>query len=1218
MDETILYPSPNWFQVSGFTVTNDGWLVYGGPCKSLCVLEPVPLDIGVFRENQSYRTHVFNRAHNDKITSVDVSLDWPSKRAILTGSADGSVKEWMVDQVENKWRIKPTQSHEVHVQEKEEVAGVGYCNSTIAASVGSCGHLVKWDLNSNVAKTCNILKNMKPTCMSCSQHQPLHVAVGTKQGVIFVVDLHEPFKLVYKVRGQDDEITYLSWCPQLEVIVKKDWSKNLSKKVSPSDRLKKIGQKVTEKPEESEVNNKQKNNHLEESGVIKTLPDDSFDLVAVVQEDGPFDIYKDHETNEFGHKKYVPEEVTVKVQKEEKEQDFLEECKSLKSDILKRKNEPEASIESLVQALDKTHVENGKNGEVSNISTENVEASEKGVTSQTYKHLLVTIGKYGSVRVWSKSGKLVGSCAVSSIPAKQVRSKSFSWTTVLWYTADVLLIADARSQLLMCNPLELDCKNKLDYEVLHSLHKRGLFCIASSAPRVQIEDLSLEEHPIWTVSQDRTFISYSLATRKTISEYGSCGGFPYTILPCPYDAGRFAASVGDGAVRVWDTSAEEEEGPKMSSGRVMTYWQNVQGKVLTIAWHPLKENLLAFATAESRVGLIDASPKVEKSARVLMPSLNGGVYSLYWGENDHLYACGGGVLVVYNANKPDEAPVPINVKLEGQEWEMSTGRWFRSALMVGSRTGAIAALEPKYPHKLIAATFVFNKMIHTIDWHPDETTHATEESPYKNLIAVCALDKDSKIVILDYSDDKDGVKQFQTWKTLSGHKAPVLQVIWNPHADGQLMSTSQDGTIRLWDIAEGACISIFGGHSGASLSAAWVVYPHLDTKVLSGGGDCSLRIWDTKDFPADSYIDIKNEVPSKREKRKKEKKETKETKDEIDEEEADMLEEKVAATQESKLRAPKKFMLPTLHRQINKCSIQSARKLLRKYLQKTAPESCEVQSDAEINGHDETIDFTKIFGSNREMNDTLTKESRKLLIHGCVESFIMLNIFRGDIDQVMLFAAKRDLLCPFVLSLAPGVSLKYWKDISKQYISQMDRLIARGEGERILMSRSYGGPVYRKTATLLTIHDIKNAVEVLKEARMYLEAYVLCRTRFMDSIAEDTLKQWAQFCTTTGVYHMAGACYIALGNLSEAATVIAKSNEEEWLSLAAELAKMTGQNTFGDHIIEKREQLKKSKAEVKTDPALDQLPQRFEALMKDAQREDETNENDEKATTNGV
>lgn len=59
-------------------------------------------------------------------------------------------------------------------------------------------------------------------------------------------------------------------------------------------------------------------------------------------------------------------------------------------------------------------------------------------------------------------------------------------------------------------------------------------------------------------------------------------------------------SSGDGAVRVMELDVAEEE-TKLSMGGVATYWQNVQGKVLTVAWHPTKENLLAFGTAEARV-----------------------------------------------------------------------------------------------------------------------------------------------------------------------------------------------------------------------------------------------------------------------------------------------------------------------------------------------------------------------------------------------------------------------------------------------------------------------------------------------------------------------------------------------------------------------------------------------------------------------------------------
>lgn len=128
---------------------------------------------------------------------------------------------------------------------------------------------------------------------------------------------------------------------------------------------------------------------------------------VIIPEDDMFDIYKDHEANEFGHKKYEPEDILVKV-KDEPEDDFLAECHRLKEAILKNKNEPEESIESLVEAMDKAHVketpgDGGKEQESTletQISTQETleptqETQESTQENNEYKHLLASIGKYG-------------------------------------------------------------------------------------------------------------------------------------------------------------------------------------------------------------------------------------------------------------------------------------------------------------------------------------------------------------------------------------------------------------------------------------------------------------------------------------------------------------------------------------------------------------------------------------------------------------------------------------------------------------------------------------------------------------------------------------------------------------------------------------------------------------------------------------------------------
>lgn len=204
----------------------------------------------------------------------------------------------------------------------------------------------------------------------------------------------------------------LSWCPQYEVFIKKTLkeSRSRSNLTSRLTEIKNEGLKET--------------NVLEQSGIGKNLPEDSFDE-SILEEDDMFDIYKDHESNEFGHKKYEPEDIFVKVKQEKEEElDYLAECLKLKQDILNRKNQTEPSIESLVDALDKTHVEGANQSEIEQTVSESaqchtptaeakVEITKSEANTSTakcdntddqtpceasahiHKHLLASVGKYG-------------------------------------------------------------------------------------------------------------------------------------------------------------------------------------------------------------------------------------------------------------------------------------------------------------------------------------------------------------------------------------------------------------------------------------------------------------------------------------------------------------------------------------------------------------------------------------------------------------------------------------------------------------------------------------------------------------------------------------------------------------------------------------------------------------------------------------------------------
>lgn len=72
-----------------------------------------------------------------------------------------------------------------------------------------------------------------------------------------------------------------------------------------------------------------------------------------------------------------------------------------------------------------------------------------------------------------------------------------------------------------------------------------------------------------------------------------------------------------------------------------------------------------------------------------------------------------------------------------------------------------------------------------------------------------------------------------------------------------------------------------------------------------------------------------------------------------------------------------------------------------------------------------------------------------------------------------------------------------------------------------------------------------------------------------------------------------------MGDLNMAATALGKSHNEEYLSVAADIAKVAGLNTYANHIIHKTDIIKSGKETQATDKDLAELPSRLELLLKE-------------------
>ena len=62
---------------------------------------------------------------------------------------------------------------------------------------------------------------------------------------------------------------------------------------------------------------------------------------------------------------------------------------------------------------------------------------------------------------------------------------------------------------------------------------------------------------------------------------------------------------------------------------------------------------------------------------------------------------------------------------------------------------------------------------------------------------------------------------------------------------GRLASGSDDGTIKIWELASGACVATLAGHGGfGHLKAVWSLAVLDDGRLASGSWDQTIKIWD--------------------------------------------------------------------------------------------------------------------------------------------------------------------------------------------------------------------------------------------------------------------------------------------------------------------------------------------------------------------------------------
>ncbi|XP_013910742.1 PREDICTED: WD repeat-containing protein 17 isoform X1 [Thamnophis sirtalis] len=251
-------------------------------------------------------------------------------------------------------------------------------------------------------------------------------------------------------------------------------------------------------------------------------------------------------------------------------------------------------------------------------------------------------------------------------------------------------------------------------------------------------------------------------------------GHVETIFDCkfkPDNPDLLATASFDGTIKVWDIT---------TLTAICTSPGN-EGVIYSLSWAPGDLNCIAGATSRNGGFIWDVS----RGKMIARFSEHGksGIFCIAWSHKDSK----------------------------------------RIATCSGDGFCIIRTIDGKILHKYKHPAAVFG-----CDWSQNN----------KDMIATGCEDKNVRVYYLATSSD-------QPLKVFSGHTAKVFHVRWSPLREGILCSGSDDGTVRIWDYTQDACINILSGHTAPVRGLLWnTEIPYL---LISGSWDYTIKVWDTRD-----------------------------------------------------------------------------------------------------------------------------------------------------------------------------------------------------------------------------------------------------------------------------------------------------------------------------------------------------------------------------------
>ncbi|XP_031783799.1 gem-associated protein 5 [Nasonia vitripennis] len=772
-------------------------------------------------------------------------------------------------------------------------------------------------------------------------------------------------------------------------------------------------------------------------------------------------------------------------------------------------------------------------------------------SKETKEFLLASGAKDRDIFLWKTDGRYQTQITLPVAPLDssshkcKVSASAASHTAVCWLEPTVLLTSSPWGELLMWD-LNASTKKKFTPKLIHAKHGRGLFSITGLAVEPP-QDKESENwrsktniQAIWTLAQDRQVVCCSILDSETCIEYTipTQGGFVYCMSACPVDTSQIAFGVGDAMIRLWNLSEPHE-----TTIQVQMLWEKIMGKVRALSWHPEKENLLAFATNEGRVGTFDTNSR--KPPILLRQYHRRIIYSIGWGPAPNvkeyaLYTCGDGELVYYNLEKLNDNPVPVVKKKDCTEfcWKPDY-----SLLALGFGDGSISFLNRDL--KEYGSTInLLHKAIQCLTWHPESTSSDLNISAMQNYLAV-AINGSAinifDILTCDPEENKSDQSSFyRTVATLNGHSEKVVCLSWSPHISGYLVSGSYDNTAKVWKIETQQVIATYASHLRPIQCCMWS--PFNQDLIITGSADSTLRIWSisnqTVAIPASSVI---KPARGKRTKKKKTKEaiitnnaNESESK-QVNGESIVIAENKQETVNPEPIKKKKQKKIthfPGYSEILNDSNLwyQSVRKLLHilKFTRCT-----------------QDVQVPVLLGSKTNLEEALNHEKKILESNGQYNAVTEINLWSGNLKENLEEAMKSNRLNDYLVSLAfiePSITIETREKVIQAYVNQL----------------IFQDNPHKAVSYLLCINKVHEAVDVLMASKIYKEAYALATLKLEanDPLINSILEEWANNAVKNGNFESAAECYIMLGEYVKAAKTLERRRDIDSLILAIELAEI--------------------------------------------------------------